>query len=215
MTYPSRTSDYSSHRNRMKAYGRWQPYVDAQPAREHVNRLRAAGIGPKRIAELSGVPHGSIAKLIYGEARRNLAPSKRIRPETEARLLAVEPSIDSLAPSGFVPAIGTRRRLQALACMGYPLTWISGRIGISAAQVWRLQHGRTNQCEAETHFAIKALYRTHAMRPSESPRAEAIRRAARAKGWESVIAWDDPDAEDERIARGHGKPGPKQAGEVA
>jgi hypothetical protein len=210
--WPSRTNEYNRHRNRMMAYGRWQPYVDAQPAREHVLRLRAAGVGPKRIAELSGVPHGSLAKLIYGDPRRNLAPSKRIRPETEAKILAVEPTIESLLPSGLVPAHGARRRLQALAFMGYPVAWLADRVDVGNAAIWRLQHARVDQCEAATHLAVKALYRAHAMRPHDGARANLTRHAARDKGWLSPLEWDDLDSEDERAARGHMKPGPTRGG---
>lgn len=214
-TWPSRTNEYNRHRNRMMAYGQWRPYVDAQPAREHVLRLRAAGVGPKRIAELSGVPHGSLAKLIYGDPRRNLAPSKRIRPQTEARILAVQPTVESLYPSGLVPALGTRRRLQALAFMGYPVSWLSARIGVGTAATWRLLHGRSTQCEAATYTAVKALYRSHALRPHDGARADLTRRTARANGWLSPLEWDDPDAEDERTARGWNKPGPARQGETA
>lgn len=212
MNWPSRTNDYNRHRNRMMAYGRWQPYVDAQPAREHVMALRAAGMGPKRIAELSGVPHGSLAKLIYGDPRRDLAPSKRIRPETEARILAVEAAVEHLLPCGLVPAHGSRRRLQALAYMGYPVAWLSERIGVGPAATWRIQHGRNERVEAATHLAVKAVYRSHAMRPHSGPRADITRRLARENGWLSPLEWDDPDIEDEREARGHAKPGPRRGG---
>lgn len=208
MTWPSRTNEYNRHRNRMLAYGQWTPYVDAQPAREHVLTLRAAGIGPKRIAELSGVPHGSLAKLIYGDPQRNLAPSKRIRPETEARILAVKPGVESLYPGGLTSATGTRRRLQSLAYMGYPQSWVADRVGVEPAAVWRLLHGRSTRCAASTQTAVAALYHVHALRPHRGPRAEVTRRTAKDNGWLSPLEWDDIDAEDERTARGWAKPGP-------
>ncbi|HEY2269252.1 MAG TPA: hypothetical protein VGI96_42005, partial [Streptosporangiaceae bacterium] len=81
------------HRRRMKAYGQWQPFVDAEPARQHVRMLAAHGIGWKRAAELAGVSNGSMSKLLYG-GPGDRPPAKRIRPETEAKILAVRPSLD-------------------------------------------------------------------------------------------------------------------------
>lgn len=215
MTWPSRTNEYNQHRNRMKAYGRWEPYVDAEPARQHVLELMRNGMGPVTIAKASGVPHGSISKLIYGDYRRKMAPSKRIRPATAERLLAVEPTPEHKQPGCLMPAHGTRRRLQALAFMGYPVAWIAARIGLGPAAVWRLQHGRSEQCEVATHLAIKALYREHAMCRHNSLRAEVTRRNAREKGWLSPLEWDDLDAADERTARGWAKTGPKLEEETA
>ena len=82
-------SAYENRRNRLKAYGQWTPYVNAAPARAHVQQLSAAGLGWRRVAEISGVPPGVISKLLYGSKTRG--PSKRIRPETEVALLAVGP----------------------------------------------------------------------------------------------------------------------------
>jgi hypothetical protein len=36
--------------NRQRTYGRWQPFIDAGPVRDHLVVLRAAGIGVERIA---------------------------------------------------------------------------------------------------------------------------------------------------------------------
>lgn len=213
-TWPSRTAEYGRHRRRMQAYGRWEPYVDAEPARQHVLKLRAAGMGPKRISEVSGVPHGSLAKLIYGDPRRGLGPSKRIRPETEAKILGVQPNPESLYPGGLVAAHGARRRLQALAVMGYSGAWLADRISVTPAHAWKIQHGRVRYCEATTHLAIADVFRAHACRLHDGPRASVTRENARSNGWESVLVWEDIDALDERVARARSKPGPKR-GDVA
>src|SRR6266567_8608471 len=70
----------AARRNRLRAYGEWQPYVDAGPARDHLAALSRAGIGWKRAAELSGISTGGVSRLLFGKAGR--APSRRIRPET-------------------------------------------------------------------------------------------------------------------------------------
>jgi hypothetical protein len=78
---------YENNRKRMILYGRWQPYVDATAAREHVRALGLAGIGWKRAAALSGVSTGAMSKLLYGGPGCR-PPTRRIRPETAAASLA-------------------------------------------------------------------------------------------------------------------------------
>lgn len=71
------------------AYGRWNPYVDAAPARAHVCALVAGGLTLRRIAVLSHVGYGALSKLLYGSPSRGRPPSQRIRPDTEQKLLAL------------------------------------------------------------------------------------------------------------------------------
>jgi len=75
-------------RSRAIAYGRWTPYVDTTPIRQHVQRLRAAGIGIDRIIELSGVGSGTLRQVLYGQPRTK-TPLRRIRQITAHRLLTV------------------------------------------------------------------------------------------------------------------------------
>ena len=84
------------HRARMKLYGRWQPYVDAGPTREHLRALAAAGIGWRRAAQLAGVAPGAVSKLLYG-GPGDRPPSRGIRAETERKLLAVRAVPESLS----------------------------------------------------------------------------------------------------------------------
>ena len=81
------------NRSRRQAISRpdevWLPYVSAAPAREHLAALSAAGMGLKTVARLSGVSHGSLSKIVYGEPRQGRPPSRRVRPETLAKILAV------------------------------------------------------------------------------------------------------------------------------
>lgn len=190
--WPSQTPEGWRNRNRQIAYGRWRPYVDAEPARQHVLALRAAGMGPVTIARVSGVPHGSLAKLIYGDPRRNLAPSKRIRPGTEKKLLAVQPTLDLLAGGAKVPALGTQRRIQALHAIGWSLSEIARRIGVTRSQMDRVL--KRSHVFARTARATVVLFRELCMTPGPSTRA---RLAAKRKGWPPPLAWDDIDDPDE------------------
>src|SRR5262249_25798184 len=97
--------DAERHPERQILYGRWQPYVDAPPPREHVRALAAGGVGWKRAAELAGVSTGSVSKLLHG-GPGDRPPSRRIRPETAAAILAVRPSAQAAAPGALVDSAG-------------------------------------------------------------------------------------------------------------
>ncbi len=104
---------------RERIYGRWHPYVDAAPVRDHIAALRAAGIGVERIAQRAGLSVGHIRQLA-GQDRSGSPTRHRVRPTTAARVLRVGVNNSSWAPGSRVDATGTRRRLQALMAIGWP-----------------------------------------------------------------------------------------------
>lgn len=131
----------------------WVPYVPAGRAREHVKELSAAGIGPKTIAALSGVPHGSLAKLIYGDPKRRMGPSRRIRPDTERRILSV--TVEQVYGAQKIPAGPTWRLLDDLIARGFTRGWIAQQLG---AKVPALQISR-NLVRASTARRVEELHR--------------------------------------------------------
>jgi hypothetical protein len=188
------------HRERMILYGRWQPFVDAGPAREHVRMLGRAGIGWRRAAGLAGVSSGAVAKLLRG-GPGDRPPTRRIRPETERKILAVSPGIGLLGAGARIDATATRRRLQALVCCGYSQQALAARLGVPG----NFRAVTAGLVTAATARAVAALYdelwdvpppeSTHHTRIS----ASRARNYARARGWAPPLAWDDdtiadPDA---------------------
>jgi hypothetical protein len=103
--------------------------VDAEPARVHVRALAAEGLGWKRVAALAEVSHGAMSKLLYGTP--TTPPSRRIRPKTAARILAVHAGLEQIADHAVIDATGTRRRLQALVAAGWPQNHLADRLGIA------------------------------------------------------------------------------------
>lgn len=176
---------YERTRTRQKAYGRWQPYVDAEPARQHVRALMAAGMGWKRIGHAADVSGGAMTKLLYGTAGTKYTPSRRIRPDAAARLLAVQ--LD-LAPAALVDAHGSWLRLQALVAIGYPQAHLAEMLGRSRA----LQFGR-DQLEVATAEQVRDLYERLWSTPGPSSRAVAF--AAR-QGWATPLELDDDRIDD-------------------
>lgn len=103
------------------------PYVSAERARAHIRDLMVHGIGPKSIADVSGVPHGGISKLVYGDYTNGRGPSKRIRRETEQKILAV--TLDNAAGGTCEPNGPTLAIVEQLVARGWTKAAISRAIG--------------------------------------------------------------------------------------
>lgn len=204
---PCRAADrrYANRRSRLMAYGQWQPYVDADPVRAHVQKLREFGVGWRTLAKIAGVPTGSMSKLIYGDGPRGMAPSKRVRPSTAAAILAIEPTMDLLADGAMIDGAGTRRRLQALVAVGWSQNQLAARVGVDRNQISRAVHGAP-LVRCGTARAVRDIYRElWNRRPPETEHREKIaaaraRNYAREHGWHRPAAWDDdlidlPDAD--------------------
>lgn len=184
---PCKDAAAASERRRTKeiAYGRWEPYVDAGPAREHVRNLMSQGMGWKRICATTGVPHGTMTKLLYGDTTRGQAPSKRVRPTTATALLAVE--LD-LAGGAIIDAGPTWDLIHGLVAHGYSMSWISRRLGSASP----LQIGDV-RCEKATADAVHELAEKYATRPGPSSWARAF---AHKRGWTADLLWQGLDSAD-------------------
>lgn len=187
-----RAADAAHQRVRKKklAYGQWRPYVDAAAARAHIYALQAAGIGFRRVAELSGVSGHTIGSILGH--RRGRRPNKRVRPTVEAAILAVRISPDAVADGACVDATGSRRRTQALMAIGWSI----------AAQARRLGRDPNNHTEiltapvvrASTARAIRDLYEElWETPPAASGSKTATLRYARDHGFAVPQSWDDID----------------------
>ncbi len=140
--------------DRLKAYGQWEPYIDAQPVREHLALLSSYGIGWQRAARIAGVPIGSVTKILYGSPGR--APSRRVRPHTASRILSVRPSLDLVADAAAVDGTGTTRRLQSLMALGFPQEFLASRLGVAATNLSKTR--RAGRVRAATARAVGVLF---------------------------------------------------------
>ncbi|HET7488279.1 MAG TPA: hypothetical protein VFJ85_10140 [Acidimicrobiales bacterium] len=160
---PCRAANRDYERRRRQAQSRpdetWLPYVGAEPARRHLARLSAAGIGLKTVARLSGLSHGGLSKIVYGSKGRG--PSKRIRPATLAAILAVEPA--AAAGGQRVSAERTWALLDELIAAGYTRTFLAAALGSTSARP-SLQLGR-RRVRASTAKAVEQLHRRLIGRP--------------------------------------------------
>ena len=85
-------SNYSDHRRRQMAYGRWAAFADGDPVREHIhNLMRAEGIGWKSVAARAGLSEPTLQRLLYGDHNTGGKPAVRVRQRTADKLLALSP----------------------------------------------------------------------------------------------------------------------------
>jgi transcriptional regulator with XRE-family HTH domain len=185
------------HRTRLIAYGQWDPWTGAGPAREHV---RALGLSPRRIAAASGVSASTVRRLLgTGKGQR---ATRRLRPDTAAALLAVRltPQLSRPRPS-LTAAAGTVRRLQSLIATGRSRRELAARLGMHADSLGRILRG-AEQPRVTTAAAVAALYDELWDAPPDESTPLGARRAAMARaeglaaGWPLPAAWDDDTIDD-------------------
>lgn len=141
-------SEYERERRRRLT----PPYVGAARARAHLAELAAAGVGLKSVAKAAGVSHGSLSKLVYGDSTRGTPPSKRIRPATEAKILAV--TILEASNGARIPAGPTKTAIDKLLAAGWSKTAIAHALGAKSPG---LQVGKRDTVRAGVAHAIAAL----------------------------------------------------------
>lgn len=186
-------TDYGRTRDRRTAYGTWQPFIDAQPVRDHIATLMAAGVGLKRITELTGINGGVMCKLVYGQGGR--PPSRRVRHATATKILAVR--LTDIAPGQRVDATGTRRRLQALTTLGWTAQQLADQAGLDRQVIDAAITGRRHLVIHGNAATITALYDRlwNTPAPPSIGASRAIARAAK-NGWLAPLAWDDDAIDD-------------------
>jgi len=169
--------------------------VDAQPLKDHVAMLMAAGMSFRAISLTAGYT-----------SRNALADSmtrSRVRPATLARILAVNPKRDNRRDA-YIDATGSRRRLQALAVNGWSTRSLATQLGHKhATTVQDIASGKTPTIRLRSMDAIRDVYERLWDQPGPSKRTADI---AKAKGWLPALAWDDdlidrPEHEAEDVRR--------------
>lgn len=180
---------YQRRRRAGIAAGTWQRLTDPGPARTRVLALRSAGLSVEAIAELAGLPTSTVAPLAAATYTRG-----RISVITSDAIVTARLDPARLDPARLVPAIGTRRRLQALAALGWPGRVLAAEVGVTAEALgqWRVRPHVT----ANTALIVRTLYDRHKDTPG--PSACSRKRSLR-MGWAPPPAWpgtsiDDPAA---------------------
>jgi transcriptional regulator with XRE-family HTH domain len=185
------------------AYGQWQPYADAAPARAHLQALSRAGVGWRRAAELAGLSSGAVSRLLFGGPARR-PPSRRIRHETAAAILAVEASPAVLRGGALTGAAGTRRRLQALVAIGWSQAELGRRLGMSPSNFGSMLE--RERVTAATARRARQLYDELRDRPPAERDQHSRIAASIARGLASDRGWPPAAGDDDEIDDPHAGP---------
>lgn len=170
------------------------PQVDAEPVRQHVRELMAAGVSYSRIAQAAGVNTSTVNHMLYERTGR--PRTKRLNHENARLILAVDVT---QVPTGLVDSTGARRRLQALMAIGWPASRLAGPLGLHPVYVREIQ--RRPRIYATTAHAMAVTYnRLWDKRPEHygisAQAANRSRSLGRASGWPPPAAWDDDALDD-------------------
>lgn len=166
--------------------------VDSEIVRAHIARLRDAGIGCIRIAQLAGVSPRTISRIAGGHSK-SYTYADRARA-----ILAVNPAVDR--PFRMDPT-GASRRLRALVAMGYTQPQIRAALPTAKPQIQRYLVGTASGIRPETHDQIDAAFQTLSVQsPPTGGYADRAREIAARRGFLPALAWDletidDPAAE--------------------
>lgn len=175
----------AEYRRRCEA-GRIDGYVDAGPVREHFHALRSAGYGTRRIESLAGVSRPTLRRLAMSPAT--------VHRKVAAAVLAI-PVGPPPPPRRYVPSIGTHRRLQALAALGWSLTYQAKRAGMPQSQLLRTLANPS--LEPGNARKVSALYDDLSMQvPEPSAWVARVREKARLDRWFPPLAWDEKTIDD-------------------
>lgn len=171
------------------AYGKWDCfYVDAAAVQKHVAGLRARGMGHRRIEALSGLTRAAL------QALPNVT---RVSRRTEAIILAIPlPACvfdPILADGAQISVIGSQRRIQALARMGWSAEMLAARVGCDRRRLAALTSGQQTKVTVRWARRIDELFNELQDVPGPGRKAA---RFAELKGWAPPIAWDDDTIDD-------------------
>lgn len=170
-----------------------QARVPAVRVAAHLAALRAAGVGCEDVAALLGRTPRSVLRYAYLRSGLVLA-------ETVAPILAlpVPAGVDAPGACGLVDAVGTRRRLRALAVAGWCSEDVAAWAGLDASTLARVREGHTSTVRASTRAAVAVVYAALcAWAPQEGRRRpERAVGADMARGWVGPARWAGVDVDD-------------------
>lgn len=154
--------------------------INATQSITHAERLTANGWTHVQIAEAAGIGPRTVGELFGRE---------RVHATTARAILSV-PIGPPPAPPRNIDATGTRRRLQALAAIGWEFTALAPRFNITLFALRRIANGDMQLVRSTTAADVAREYKELSEKPGGSARA---RNLARKKEWAPPATWDDID----------------------
>lgn len=158
-------------------------YVPAEPVRQHVEQLRALGWTYEQIAQEAGVSTWVPHRAATGHTRR-------LWKDRADAVLAV-PLVVQGSHRG-LDSTGTRRRVQALAWMGWSCSEVAQRAGTTARSLSTLITP-TRRISYRLAMRVAAVYNQLSMLPGPS---KVVAGKARQLGFAPPLAWDEDTIDD-------------------
>lgn len=195
------TQQRAESRTRLRREG--PAFVPIEHVREHVEDLRAHGLGTRRLAEISGVSARLIQAIVTGTRGPRDGEQHTVNRKAAAALMKVRPSAALVAPSRLIDATGTRRRLQALLTIGWSRAELARQAGLTPTATGRLM--LADSCTIHSARKVHTLYEElwdQAPPTTTGPQRQTAARAradARARGWVSPMSWDDDTIDDPTV----------------
>lgn len=195
-------ANWQRERRHGLADGTWQPLVDAEPARAHIEQLHQQGLSYATIARRAGVSIAGLSRI------RRAIPCRprheRVYTDTLRAILAVQADhlVSGLPGGASASDRGTVRRLHALRAIGWPAELIAAKAGLARRTLTRA--GSSTSFEAETHRRIYDVYDLlHDQDPllagAEPSVVKRNQTLARRNGWPTPTGWIDIDTDEQPL----------------
>lgn len=200
---------YYHRRKRAMTYGTWQPRQPIETVREHLAACLAAEMTLRDVARESGIPERTVWQ-IHGNGKPT---QKWVNGPTAAGILAVQPRRS--VPRGLVDAEVTRRKIRAMAWLGYGVEAQAREIGVGLTSMWWLANDKPDGTPRRPYVtpatAAKVAVLFRRWSTTRCPDASSnARSAALKKAWHGPLDWpniDDPRCQPETVTdatRPHG-----------
>lgn len=160
-------------------------YIDSAAVRQHITALNENGMSLREIAYEAVLTEYGVQLILE---------NTRVQKNTAERIFAIPVG----GGNGLVAALGSRRRVQSLAAIGWPKCEIASRIGERTKHL--SQFLQNNQIRADKVRRIKAVFDELCTTPGPS---EKSRRYAQRAGWPPPLAWDDDTIDDPKAKPQH------------
>lgn len=172
------------------AKGEWiSGTIPADEVIAHWEKLNAEGLSTRRICELAGIS----LQGIYMIKKRG-----RVRIMNAQKILAVKSwGISEKETSGYVPVLGTARRIQSLVALGYTFLYLSKEMHVAHDKVSQIAHMEQDHVTVDTAKKVAAVFdRLSGTIPEPSKPTSRSKNYARRMGWSPPLAYnniDDPN----------------------
>ncbi|MFI5814907.1 hypothetical protein ACIA7S_28610 [Streptomyces sp. NPDC051643] len=195
-------------RHRLRCYGQWDPFRDAEPVRQYVRKLMSTGLSVERIAAGSGVTLAVVDGLLYGSGDN--PPTVKIRTENAVKIMAYRPTPDHYAPNALRDVTGSRRRLQALATLGWSRPVLAARYNIHRERLETMAEKKQKTTTVANARVVAAMYDDlwHRVPTADEVApwiATRTRNFAARMGFAGPLAWDDESIDDPKARPRRGR----------